>query len=557
VTRVQYLGSGHNSQITSLPEEKELAAQLNYLNSLNQKAMPLLEADELRKTGNKLTKKEARLASLEQEKPANKKAIADLRSEIQRLQEDCELCVLRIALSTGQAVVNAKAPLASALQTFNPGPPFVRAALELADWLNAPQTGATPCGVDAGVIGPSLSEGWAWAAYKLWERHQKPQMPELTTPKAPDFAEGLTPGGESKVLHNKDGENNHFNGIGRFLIKHPCTATFVDTRPSDSTAETPAYIVTAAHCLTPEVKEGQIVTNMNVTGTFQASYFADSTPIEFQLDSIVHANYRTNDVALIKLKDSLQQVMSKGINPIAIADTAPQNGTAIVVAGAPVRLEPGFLRASACTHKPDLNVDFSKHRHSPHAVKNQCEGVAGGSSGGPVLAEGKIYAVTSSSNRRIKNHNEQPRNIAMSIVQLSECFKDGEFSAYEPNCAYHSSFSIEFPKSIKINQKVSQDSHGHTIPRNWDVSFHISTPFYRYKAIRPPHGCEQPDGYSPAIASQPNSLINIPIGNQLGEHRLCIIGVPSPEAEHSPAIAGNAYALTRKVEPYDPDWDRR
>ncbi|WP_434699295.1 hypothetical protein [Pseudomonas sp. D1-1] len=86
-----------------------------------------------------------------------------------------------------------------------------------------------------------------------------------------DYGEGVQNFADSKILNNKDGSHDHWQGIGRFsTMNGNCTATLLDTHDPSGTTPTPAYVLTSGHCT--ELTNANIVTNKPILGVMQFNY---------------------------------------------------------------------------------------------------------------------------------------------------------------------------------------------------------------------------------------------------------------------------------------------
>lgn len=77
-------------------------------------------------------------------------------------------------------------------------------------------------------------------------------------------------------------------------------------------------------------------------------------------------------------------------------------------------------------------------------------------------------------------------------------------------------------RNLKPIQQVINTA-SEAAPR-WQVKLSISTPFYRYGAVRTPSQCQNTKNYK-NLSSSTNALIDIPLDNTEGLHFLCVIGI--------------------------------
>lgn len=374
------------------------------------------------------------------------------------------------------------------------------------------------------------------------------------TLQAADFGEALANLSPSKVLENRDGRYNHWNGIGRIESTDGmrCTATLLDTRSPASPAGAPAYLLTSGHCV--EKKNGLIVTDRAVKGTVQFNYFTDSKAHTFALKRIVWSSMQGVDMALIELQDSLGTLIDAGIEPIRIAEEVPAEGRDILLVGAPLKPGTGHLRLAACTQQNSGEV-LEQPWLWRHTVKNQCLDAGPGGSGSPVLTRdsNEVFAVlgTTTQGNPTAAPAELPKGFPVlsldssygnPVTFLRHCFVDGVLSQEPEQCSLFPVFSVTFKTPAKHYAKIGLDEQDRTFYPDWNLNFSLDTPFYRYKIVDQASECESPHHYSPALAAE-DTRINDPIGPEPGMHRLCIVGVTSAEERPSPGLMRNALTL--------------
>ncbi|WP_248747667.1 serine protease [Pseudomonas sp. MWU12-2037] len=324
-------------------------------------------------------------------------------------------------------------------------------------------------------------------------------------------------------LQNKNGQNQHFSGVGR--LGSNCTAALIDTRHNHETTAQPAYLLTAGHCISSTHKK--IITNQTIDDTIKFNYFGDARDQikTYKLKKINWSSMRGTDLAVIELEASLQELIDAGIQPLSIG-ARPEPGSVIIAIGAPLL---DYLYQSFCTLAPatDYHLDsYGEHWIWRNMLNGQCHGIQRGASGGPIveLETGKVVGVLNSV------HGDS--DVYGSAIQhLQGCFTSGQFDPSITRCSLFPVYDIDAIAPMRQQNFLSAKPElglEAVIP-SWDLKLSISTPFYRYKTVHSlAPTCESTHGYSEAISTE-NAHINDVIGTTSGRHWLCIIGVEAPE----------------------------
>jgi V8-like Glu-specific endopeptidase len=383
-----------------------------------------------------------------------------------------------------------------------------------------------------------------------------------------DVGDGLENLSPSRVLNNQQGRYDHWKGIGRLQSEggRACTATLIDTRTSADTATGPAYVLTSGHCLYRK-NSSVILADQPLSGSVTFNYFAD-TLAQQQPYPLKHVNWSSMqgvDLAVIELDATLDTLMEAGIQPLQMAEDAPEAGTDILVVGAPLPFPAPYLRMAACTQQTSGEV-IEQPWVWRHTVKNQCKDIEAGSSGSPLLIRdsNQLFAVINTTTLATEGQtlelvpsaettrSDLDGNFGNPISYLRPCFVEGKFTSDPETCPLFPTFSLEFSNSVARYAKVKLGEDGNEIYPHWNAAFSIDKPFYRYKTVRQARLCETPDYYSPAIKSE-DARIETQIGPEVGVHMLCILGVDSTEERPSPGLMRNALTLAVELQaPSDP-----
>lgn len=370
---------------------------------------------------------------------------------------------------------------------------------------------------------------------------------------------------DSKLLNNADNQYAHWNGIGKLfqIDRAGCTATLLDTRDTETSDSGPAYVLTAAHCISPISGPKADVAYQ---ATIKFNYFND-TAEHYQTYQIHKANWTSlagTDLAVLELTASLDSLIAEGIRPLKLADTAPTAAGEVHVVGSPEGLAQSGLRLSVCTQEPaDTTLVKPLVVHTRYQ-KHNCKGIGPGSSGGPVIdpATGDIVGVLSGTTYGIEPESlcfwhglcksEQTQSAlpdeashSFPADHLQGCFEKGHFNADASKCTLKPNFDFASHRTPNPHIYLKPKRQSDKTP-TWDVAFTISTPLYRFKTVRDAKACYLPEHYSDVISSS-NAFIKAPVGRTEGMYFLCLSGVESAEQTPSIGLFRNTQILTARV----------
>ncbi|MBH3429512.1 trypsin-like peptidase domain-containing protein [Pseudomonas alkylphenolica] len=378
-----------------------------------------------------------------------------------------------------------------------------------------------------------------------------------------------TPSPSAVTLTNAQGENSQWSGIGRLSLPKntQCIATLIDSRDPLTSSNGPAYVITSGHCV--DKRNGVIVQDQLLEGTVSFNFFIDTQEARqtFPLKRIVWSSMQGIDLALLELESSLEEVIAQAVTPLALG-ASPAAGSAVRVIGEPSQPDQGLRLGSCAEDNADVVIETPWVWRNVR--RNHCPGLAEGASGSPVVtaADNLVVSVVNSvasetsklprcgldnpcTPQENQTQNNRTTNYAAPVQRIKGCFKDGRADLSLESCDLLPAFQFKALAPINRLQKIATSAEGEPVLPSWNLPFQIDTPSYRYKTSLDALACEDPIGYSGAVAASEN-LIDVPIGPQPGWNFLCVIGVQEPDERPSYALMGNALSLPVKLLPAGP-----
>lgn len=368
---------------------------------------------------------------------------------------------------------------------------------------------------------------------------------------------------EAPLLTSADG--GAFRAAGKLQAASHCTASVV-AGSAEPDASRPALVLTAAHCVIPEAfteKSPGILHDVPAAAgwAFTPAYFHDtaSSHREIPVDRVLYATLKGSDLAVLQLKATYGDLRAAGVLPWVLAGPDIRQSLPVELAHIPVDGVPSpgqYLRLSRCEASEPLRL-FESARFFSSASRVDCAGVAGGSSGGPVLRAGlpQVVGVMSTAtdprfegcgyNRpcELPGRMPLPREGASYITPVAPLMSalraDG---SWDPNALdkgdgvalgrttpqyTRSVIDVEIEVEVEGAAPGSDDKRIEIVqePARWGVVVTSGERWIRYKqGDAAVIDCADEAGYSePLLArEQPLDRLALPAGD--GAYLMCVIG---------------------------------
>lgn len=358
-------------------------------------------------------------------------------------------------------------------------------------------------------------------------------------------------GAQAPLLSSTDNHAARFRAVGQLKAASSCTATLISASSSPP-ADALALIVTAGHCVNYFNQNEVWVDHLAQPGWyFTPAFFHDTQDqhSSYGIKRIHYATMKAVDLAVLELDVTYGALKADGIEPLRLREfekaVRPIELLQVPVMG----VEPyaQFLRHAECTTEPRQALyEAFFPWFWPRAVGNNCAGVAGGSSGGPVVErkQNTIIGVLNTTLDRSFNGcgmarpceidaNQQPyaregTSYFTSVESLIPALKsDGSFDASTLDFEQQVLFERPFTHVWTTRSQVP-DAHGTLRPARWDLR--LDGPFeqVRYKlGAAQSTDCAQMSGYGEALPMALQPLSELPTPTAEGVYIACVIGKPT------------------------------
>jgi V8-like Glu-specific endopeptidase len=251
-----------------------------------------------------------------------------------------------------------------------------------------------------------------------------------------------------------------YNGIGVIDVDYGvCTGFLISTSLHP---DAPAYVLTNGHCQGSAGKlpgEREIIVNRSSNTKFIVNYFHDFKPdrLTIPVKRLVYGTMKNNDVAILELTKTQQELTKAGITPLQIALKPPALGEPLIIVGVPsegLKDELNFLHATTCQTGELANVKEDVYNWK-NSIRHHCS-IVGGMSGSPMISL-KTHRVVGIINTGVNdNASKQPQcslnrpcevvkngfvqtfpqeNYGQLVDRIPTCFdRRGIFNLYQSTC---------------------------------------------------------------------------------------------------------------------------
>ncbi len=181
-----------------------------------------------------------------------------------------------------------------------------------------------------------------------------------------------------------------YNGIGLIDVSYGFCTGFLISTGLHPTA--PAYVLTNGHCQGSPSKlpdNREIIVNRSTKTKFIVNYFHDFKPerLTIRVKRLVYGTMRNNDIAILELTKTQQELTKAGITPLQIATKPPKFGEALTIVGVPsegIKDELNFLHVTTCKVGGMANVKEDVYNWK-RSIRHHCS-IVGGMSGSPMIS---------------------------------------------------------------------------------------------------------------------------------------------------------------------------
>jgi V8-like Glu-specific endopeptidase len=181
-----------------------------------------------------------------------------------------------------------------------------------------------------------------------------------------------------------------YNGVGVIDVNYGVCTGFLISTGANPTA--PAYVLTNGHCQGSFSKlptEREVLVNRSTKTQFVVNYFHDFKPerLTIPVKRMVYGTMKNNDIAILELTKTQQELRKAGITPLQVASKPPALGESLIVVGVPsegVKDELNFLHSTTCRIGQMANVKEDVYNWQ-RSIRHQCS-IVGGMSGSPMIS---------------------------------------------------------------------------------------------------------------------------------------------------------------------------
>ncbi len=366
--------------------------------------------------------------------------------------------------------------------------------------------------------------------------------------------QSLPPLGEP--LHNAGGQSGGLSGVASVRFGPSCSGAFI--APS-AAADAPAYVLSNGHCV-DLLGTNEVILDRPGRGEAVFLAFADipaGQRLRVPIRRVAYATQKGRDLSVFELGSTARELISRGIQPLRLAAAQPGPGDAVQVAGIPVTGVPEadrVIRLSRCAAGETVQL-LEDRWHTDDAVRNNCIGIRGGSSGSPLLdaggeIAGLIFTTTWGAPALAACAANRPCEVASTgtispdetsystpVAGLAACFApDGRFDILAPDCPLDPGRQLAisgYPLS-PVNPNRPGGNPARPTPSSWNTKPQGAFRFFSYKTGPVEStSCRSPEGYAQPRPLQPDTLIDDPFPTSDSRLRLCVVAGDSASIDTS------------------------
>lgn len=355
---------------------------------------------------------------------------------------------------------------------------------------------------------------------------------------------------EAPLLRSSEPGAERFIPVGRLLTgagNYNCTATVIaGSAVPDPTRR--ALILTAGHCA-EETDDNTVIVDRAAgpKWSFTPAYFIDTQPQHraFGVARVLYATMKGVDLAVLELNATYGDLSAIGVHALSLSGDAVLPGTSIELVHIPVVGVPQderFLRHSSChSEAGQFLIEGAHPWWWTSAIPNDCQGVAGGTSGSPVFVQGgnRVVAVLNTTvtpgyagcgpGRPCElgdDHLISPREGASYAIPV-----DNVLRALRPDSTLDLS-RLDDGRGVTLTRTVpnwiSQSTElvdGAPVPARWNL--HVAGDFELIRYKTGPAGktrCADDADYGPPVPLTSQPLEKLALPAQEGVYAACVIG---------------------------------
>lgn len=357
---------------------------------------------------------------------------------------------------------------------------------------------------------------------------------------------------QAPLLRSTDPGAQRFVAVGKLLTgsgNYHCTASLIagSTPPPPNS---PALIVTAGHCVEDNMTANEVVIDQPAGSewSYTPAYFIDtpSQHIPVGVSRVVYATMKGADLAVLQLNATYGQLAARGIDPLRLerAPAAPDTPIELVhIPVVEVPVEEQFLRRSVCRMQTASTPLFESYLpwFWTTTVPNDCEGVAGGTSGSPVFDLGYSAIIG------VLNTTVTPGYSGCGLGRPCEPTDTGDFAREQASYYITVDRIVDALKDdgtldasrldpgngvalTRVNipdwsTQRNQVTDGAMVPARWNLRIENGFDLIFYKVgLAKSIDCANLNEYQGPFLAAEQPLVTLPTPSQEGVYAVCVVG---------------------------------